>query len=58
MKNKFSFIFIVWCILISQVQINFAQDQSTLAKFVIRNYDLNELPRVGSSNPDHLIVEF
>jgi len=34
------------------------KDQSSLAKFLIRNYDLQEVPNVGSSNPDYVIVEF
>jgi protein-disulfide isomerase len=37
---------------------NFAEDQSSLAKFVVRNYNLQEVPNVGSDNPDYVIVEF
>ena len=38
--------------------VNFAEDQSSLAKFVVRNYNLQEVPNVGSDNPDYVIVEF
>ena len=37
---------------------HFAEDQSNLAKFLIRNFDPLEVPTVGSNDPDYVIVEF
>ena len=35
-----------------------SESESSLARFVIRNYDSTVLPTVGSNDPDFLIVEF
>ena len=34
------------------------EHQSSLAKFLLRNYDPQEVPTVGSRDPDYVIVEF
>lgn len=58
MKNKLRLISFTFLILFGLTNINFAEDQSSLAKFIIRNYDLQEVPKVGSNDPDYVIVEF
>ncbi len=58
MKNKLKIVFLIILITLGFSQVNFAEDQSSLAKFVIRNYDMLEVPNVGSNDPEYVIVEF
>ncbi len=58
MSNKLRLIFLLFFFVFGLTNINFAEDKSSLAKFIIRNYESNEIPRVGSTDPDHVIVEF
>ena len=58
MKNKLRLVLFSLIVIFGLTNINFAEDQSNLAKFVVRNYDLQEVPNVGSDNPDYVIVEF
>ncbi len=58
MKNKLRLILLSLVMLFGLTDVNFAEDQSSLAKFVVRNYNLQEVPNVGSDNPDYVIVEF
>ncbi len=44
--------------LLSFTNTHFAEDQSNLAKFLIRNFDPLEDPTLGSNDPDYVIVEF
>ena len=38
--------------------ISYAEEQTSLAKFLLRNYNPLEIPTVGSNDPDFVIVEF
>ena len=58
MRNKLRLVLFSLIVIFGLTNINFAEDQSNLAKFVVRNYDLQEVPNVGSNNPDYVIVEF
>ena len=58
MKNRLRLILFVLVMVFSFTNTHFAEDQSSLAKFLIRNFDPHEVPTVGSSNPDYVIVEF
>jgi len=58
MKNKLRLILLSLVMIFGLTDANFAEDQSSLAKFVVRNYNLQEVPNVGSDNPDYVIVEF
>ena len=58
MRNKLRLVLFSLIVTFGFTNINFAEDQSNLAKFVVRNYDLQEVPNVGSDNPDYVIVEF
>ena len=58
MRNKLRLALFSLIVIFGLTNINFAEDQSNLAKFVVRNYDLQEVPNVGSDNPDYVIVEF
>ena len=58
MRNKLRLVLFALIVIFGLTNINFAEDQSNLAKFVVRNYDLQEVPNVGSDNPDYVIVEF
>tara|TARA_Y100000748_G_scaffold295820_1_gene287960 strand:- start:82 stop:687 length:606 start_codon:yes stop_codon:yes gene_type:complete len=58
MRNKLRLALFSLIVIFGLTNINFAEDQSNLAKFVVRNYDLQEVPNVGSNNPDYVIVEF
>jgi len=58
MRNKLRLVLFSLIVIFGLTNINFAEDQSNLAKFVVRNYDLQEVPNVGSDNPDYVIVEF
>ena len=58
MRNKIRLVLYSLIVIFGLTNINFAEDQSNLAKFVVRNYDLQEVPNVGSDNPDYVIVEF
>ena len=58
MRNKLRLVLFALIIIFGLTNINFAEDQSNLAKFVVRNYDLQEVPNVGSNNPEYVIVEF
>ena len=58
MRNKLRLVLFSLILIFGFTNINFAEDQLNLAKFVVRNYDLQEVPNVGSDNPDHVIVEF
>ena len=56
--NKIILIFFTSLIFIFSSNIIKAESESSLARFVIRNYDSTVLPTVGSNDPDFLIVEF
>jgi len=58
MKNKLRLILLSLVMIFGLTAVNFAEDESSLAKFVVRNYNLQEVPNVGSDNPDYVIVEF
>jgi len=58
MRNKLRLALFSLIVIFGLTNINSAEDQSNLAKFVVRNYDLQEVPNVGSDNPDYVIVEF
>ena len=58
MKNKLRLVLFLLTIILGLTNTNFAEDKSNLATFVVRNYDLQEIPNVGSDNPDYVIVEF
>ena len=58
MRNKLRLVLFSLIVIFGLTNINFAEDQSNLAKFVVRNYELHEIPNVGSNNPDYVIVEF
>ena len=58
MSNKLTLVLLIILTIFGLSQSNFAEDQSSLAKFVIRNYDMLEVPNVGSNNPEYVIVEF
>ena len=58
MRNKLKLVLLIILATFGLSQANFAEDQSSLAKFVIRNYDMLEVPNVGSNDPKYVIVEF
>ena len=58
MRSKLRLVLFSLIVIFGLTNINFAEDQLNLAKFVVRNYDLQEVPNVGSNNPDYVIVEF
>ncbi len=58
MRNKLKLVLLIILATFGFSQANFAEDQSSLAKFVIRNYDMLEVPNVGSNDPEYVIVEF
>jgi len=58
MKNKLRLILFIPVMVLSFTNTHFADDQSNLAKFLIRNFDPLEVPTVGSNDPDYVIVEF
>ena len=58
MRNKLKLVLLIILVTFGLSQANFAEDQSSLAKFVIRNYDMLEVPNVGSNDPKYVIVEF
>ena len=58
MSNKLTLVLLIILTIFGLSQSNFAEDQSSLAKFVIRNYDMLEVPNVGSNDPKYVIVEF
>mgnify|MGYP001454643116 CR=1 FL=1 len=58
MKNKLRLIFLSLVIVFSFTNIILADDELTLAEFVISKYDLNEVPKVGSDKSENIIVEF
>ena len=58
MKNKLILIFLSLVIVFSFTNIILADDELTLAEFVISKYDLNEVPKVGSDKSENIIVEF
>jgi len=58
MRNKLKLVLLIILATFGFSQANFAEDQSSLAKFVIRNYDMLEVPNVGSNDPKYVIVEF
>jgi protein-disulfide isomerase len=56
--NKLRILFLILIFSLSLSSNNFAEEQSNLANFVVRNYSALEVPTVGSNNPDYTIVEF
>ena len=58
MRNKLRFVLFSLIVIFGLTNISFAEDQSNLAKFVVRNYDLQDVPNVGSDNTDYVLVEF
>ena len=58
MIDKLRLLLLIPVMVFSFTNTHFAEDQTSLAKFLIRNFDPLEVPTVGSNDPDYVIVEF